>query len=211
MSGLNKVPNMSNQKFFDVMVKQLCSQIVDGDHYLTELPKTVRIVLGENQWKTPMWRERQDKDKGEVYTFDRFEDFVETPPTAGLGATIRMLKHICRDDPVALDMIDRAAQRPAHRPAGSRVIHPTFQEGEKLQDRSTKHLRRLRQDHPDLHERVLTGEMTVTEAAVQAGVYPKRIAINLQSPASAAATIRNNSSPEFIAQLINELTGNQDA
>jgi hypothetical protein len=71
---------------------------------------------------------------------------------------------------------------------------------QKTRDTSTQNLRRLRKDRPDLHEKVLANDMTVTEAAVAAGIYPKRIAINLKSPKSAAATIRNNATPEFVAQ-----------
>lgn len=96
-----------------------------------------------------------------------------------------MLRDICRDDPVAIDMLDLAVQRPNHRPALSGVIHPTSLSEEKDRDRSTKHLRRLREDRPDQHERVLSKAMTVIEAAVAAGFYPPRIAINLKSPESA--------------------------
>jgi hypothetical protein len=186
---------MSDDKTFDVMVRQLSSQVMRSGHFLSELPKTLRAVLGENIYGTPMWRKRVDKDTGEVYNFDKFEEFVETPPTAGIGATIAMLRAICRDDPVAQDLIDQAVQRPAG-------LNQSISSAErKPRDRSTQSLRRLRKDHPGLHEKVLAGEMTVTQAAVKAGVYPPRVAISLKSPASAAATIRKKASPDFIAEL----------
>ena len=47
---------------------------------------------------------------GEVYRFDRFEDFVTAAPRAGLGADLAKLKAVCKDDLGALDLIDRARQ-----------------------------------------------------------------------------------------------------
>lgn len=196
---------MADDKIFDIMVKQLSSQVFHGGQFLKELPKTIRAVLGENRWQKPMWMERIDKDTGEVYAFSRFEDFVTAPPTAGVGASVKMLRDICRDDPVAIDMLDRAVQRPhgTNRYTSLEgVNHPLKNDDETTaRDRSNKHLRRLREDRPDLHEQVLAKAMTVTEAAVAAGFYPPRIAINLKSPKSAAATIRNNAPPEFVAEL----------
>lgn len=194
---------MADDKIFDIMVKQLSSQMTRWDHFLTELPKTVRVVLGENQWKKPMWKERTDKDTGEVYAFSKFEDFVSAPPTAGIGTTMDLLERVCRSDKVAWDMLDQVAQVPLgtnqhsegflnqETPKGN-AVRPTG---------STELLRRLRKDRPDLHTLVLTNEMAITEAAVAAGFYPPRIAINLKSPKSAAATIRNNAPPEFVAEL----------
>ena len=117
-------------------------------------------------------------------------------PTDSGGASVKMLRDICRDDPVAIDMLDRAVQRPHGGDRSKRLNQPLEHEAS---DRSGRNLRRLREDRPDLHERVLSKAMTVTEAAVAAGFYPPRIAINLKSPKSAAATIRNNAPPEFVA------------
>lgn len=195
---------MADDKIFDIMVKQLSSQVFHGGQFLKELPKTIRAVLGENRWQKPMWMERVDKDTGEVYTFSRFEDFVTAPPTAGVGASVKMLRDICRDDPVAIDMLDRAVQKQhgGDRTKGlNHSLGPDCEPSKASRDRSTQNLRRLREDRPDLHEQVLAKAMTVTEAAVAAGFYPPRIAINLKSPKSAAATIRNNAPPEFVAEL----------
>ena len=38
-------------------------------------------------------------DTGEVYRFDRFEDFVTSPPMAGLGADLAKIEAVCQDDP----------------------------------------------------------------------------------------------------------------
>lgn len=192
---------MPNPKVFDVMVKQLSTQMDRGGFLLNELPKTLRTVLGENEWQASMWRERVDKDTGEIYKFDKFEDFIAAPPTAGLGASMKVLKEICREDPVALDMIDQAVQMP-HGGSRVKVLNQQLDHDEEAkQDGSSRHLRRLRKDRPDLHEKVLAGEMTITAAVVDAGFYPKRVSIRLDDVASAIATIERNASPEFIAEM----------
>jgi len=191
-----------NPKLFDVVIKQLGSQISRGDHLITQLPKTLRAVCGENEWGAQMWRQRIDKDTGQVYTFERFEDFVKTKPTAGIGASMKMLRDICREDPVALDLMDQAVQRP-HGGTRVKMLNQQLEpETGTEQGGSDRHLRRLRRDRADLHERVLSGEMTASEAAVQAGFYPKRVSIRLDSAASAVATINKSASPEFIDEMI---------
>jgi len=62
---------------------------------------------------------------------------------------------------------------------------------------------RIKRDYPDIHERLLAGEYTTLHAAaLDAGLTAKRRAINLESPASAARTIANAASREFIRELI---------
>jgi len=68
-------------------------------------------------------------------------------------------------------------------------------------DRSGQQLRRLRKDFPALHAEVIGGGLTVHEASVRAGVFPKRVSVNLSSPASAAKTLSGAAAPEFIGEL----------
>jgi hypothetical protein len=87
-------------------------------------------------------------------------------------------------DPVALDLLDQALQNPVGRPLENRVNHPILSEESepKNQDRSGKLIRRLRQDFPELHAQVLSRELSIHRAAVQAGIFPKRYVVNLGSP-----------------------------
>jgi hypothetical protein len=135
----------------------------------------------------------------DVVRFESFEAFVAEPPPQGLGVDIDTLKKLCLDDPVMVDIIDRETQRPAGGdPRTNGVIHPI---GEGTRDRSTKHLRRLRKDFGDLHEAVMEGEASVTGAAIEAGIYPKRVSINLGSADSAAQTILRHADASFVAAL----------
>jgi hypothetical protein len=50
---------------------------------------------------------------GHFSGFDRFEEFIAEPPLAGIGCSMDMLLRLCKDDKVALDLIDQAVKRPA--------------------------------------------------------------------------------------------------
>ena len=204
---MSEVETNAENTFFDVVVKQLSSQLCHGGHLLASSPRTIKAILGDNEWGTPMWPQRVDRDTGEVISFSRFEDFVTTPPTAGLGATVDMLMDICRRDPQAVDMIDRAVQRPHGGDRSKTLNQQLASEADTRQDGSSRHLRRLRKDRPDLHEKVLAGEMTISEAAVKAGFYPERVSIRLDSAASAVATICKKAPPEYIIEMIGLMLG----
>lgn len=190
---------MSNPKLFDLMVKQLTNQVTRGDHLIAQLPRTLRAVLGENEWHMPMWRERIDMDTGEVYTFDRFEDFVTATPTAGIGASMDMLRDVCRGDPIAKDMLDRAVQRPTGRPKLTITNRDSYPVPPNESQQGT--IRTLRKNAPEFHAQVLSGEMSPAQAAKAAGLRRPRISIYLDSPQSAATTIYNHATPEFIEEL----------
>lgn len=193
-----------NEKFFDVMVKELSSQIHHGGNLLKDFPKTLKIVMGSNQWNQPMWRERVDKDTGKLITFDRFEDFVATPPTAGLGASMDMLWKICQDDLQAIDMLDREVQRSKGGDTSKGTNRALGDLAPSTESRQGT-LRALRKNAPELHEKVISGEMTPARAAMAAGIRKSRISIRRDDPASAARTIVNNATSEFISELVNLL------
>jgi hypothetical protein len=57
-----------------------------------------------------MWREYIQEKTGEVFRFDNFKEFVETPPPDGLGTTVATLIRLCVDDPLVVDLIDEVVQ-----------------------------------------------------------------------------------------------------
>jgi site-specific DNA-cytosine methylase len=65
-----------------------------------------------------------------------------------------------------LDSFDRASQRPAHRPAKSENVHSS---GRPSGNSIAAFLRRLRTARPDLHARVLAGEISAFGGMVEAG------------------------------------------
>jgi hypothetical protein len=157
---------MNEMKMFDDTVRTLSSQMFHGGHALKEIPDTLKLILGQNRWNKPMWRERVNKDTGEVYLFDRFEDFVTAHPLAGLGADLAKLKAVCKDDLEALDMIDRTVQRKPSKHYAIDNVKGTKPPTGNSRDYA---LRRLRTHAPELHARVLAREMTIADAAREAG------------------------------------------
>jgi hypothetical protein len=165
---------MNEMKIFDDAVRTLSSRMFHGGQALKEIPGSLKEILGQNRWNKPMWPERVDMNTGEVYRFDRFEDFVTTQPLAGLGADMAKLKAVCKDDLEALDLIDRAVQRKPGNPTGANqytggnVRNPNVSP-RPAPDTREDILRRLRAHAPELHARVLAREMTIAEAAREAG------------------------------------------
>ncbi|MFJ5785370.1 hypothetical protein [Streptomyces hydrogenans] len=138
--------------------------------------------------------------RGELVEHERFVDFVTTPPTAGLGATVELLRTIVAADEVTLDLLDQALQRPAH-------IHQ-----DDLDDVDNIHvrpsgtskeagLRRLRKDRPDLHADVLAGRLSTHSAMVKAGFRKRKISVPVSSAEDAAKAIRRNLDPEQVKEL----------
>jgi hypothetical protein len=143
-----------------------------AEHY-QHAPAAITVVLRKD-----CWRRRYDKRLKRVIEFDRFEDFVTTPPLEGLGASIDLLRKMCQDDIEACDLIDRVT---AGRWGGDRKSEHAIKDANSNLDELEKPtgttrryaLRRLRKDRPDLHARVLGGELSANAAMVEAGFRRK--------------------------------------
>jgi hypothetical protein len=117
------------------------------------------------------WRERKIECLAfELVQFDRFIDFVAAPIPRGLGADLRTLKNLCRDDPEALDAIDRETEGKhggdRSKSDNGRLDDATSHRGGNTKDYA---LRRLRKDRPELHAKVLSGDLSAHAAMLQAG------------------------------------------
>ena len=83
-----------------------------------------------------------------------------------------------------LDAFDRASQRPAHRPAKSENVHSS---GRPSGNSAAAFLRRLRTARPDLHARVLAGEISAYAGMIEAGWRSRpRAALTASGPAERA-------------------------
>jgi len=183
----------------DMIVSELRKSLSSTEHGLSTVPGLVTVIVRDDAW-----RERVIRATGERVEFDSFEQFVLARPLDGLGATLDQLRGVCRADPEAIDAIDRAIGSRQGERTDLGVIHPEV--APKQRDRSGKHLRRLRRDFPALHADVLGGGVTVYEASVKAGIFPKRVSVNLSSPESAARTLLSAAPPEFVRELGRMLT-----
>lgn len=181
----------------NVLVEQLGSALRRGDASLNDVPGLLKQLLAEEAW-----REFRPK-RGEPIRYERFEDFAQTKPVAGLGASVGLIKRIIRDDPEALDLLDRALQRPTGAYEddleGDDNVN-TFKISRPLGNSSEQALRKLRKDRPDLHEQVLAGNLSPHRAMVEAGFRPKTFTIR-PDPPSAAQTIARHMTPDQVREL----------
>ena len=144
-----------------------------------------------------MWREWADPRSGRTFgPFASFEHFVTAPATqGGLGSTISQLRGLCNDDVEARDALDKVQKRPPSLHSAVSNIH-----SRPAGTTERAGLRRLRKDRPDLHARVLAGELKVNAAMVEAGFRHRTVTVPIDDvPALAKALRRHLSSDQRTA------------
>lgn len=187
---------MTNLKKNANLVEALGSSLRSGDHGLKAVPGLVKRVLSEEAWRSFVTQ------RGELVEYERFEEFVATPPLKGLGASLDLVRTLVRDDPVALDLFDQATKGQAGRRTD---LLDNIQEVEVVAPSGTSReagLRRLRKDRPDLHAEVLAGTLSTHAAMLKAGFRRRKISIPVGTPADAAKALRRNLEPEQIKELV---------
>lgn len=113
---------------------------------------------------------------GELVLHEDFAEFVTSDPPRGLGVTQAVVRSLVE--------AQEEKKPPAEPPA----------------------LRRLREDAPALHTKVVAGELSTNAAMVQAGFRPRTISIPVSRPESAAKTLRSKLSKEELVELVNLLS-----
>ena len=145
--------------------------------YVQEIPDIIKSTIRSNAWK------EFKLDNGVHAKHETFESFVTTAPLEGLGTNVRHIKNICRDDAEALDAIDRVMMREAGDGKNQHTKCLDNNVNEAKESRPTGNtrsaaLRRLRKDRPDLHAKVIAGELSAHRAMVEAGF--RRVKSNLE-------------------------------
>ncbi len=85
---------------------------------------------------------------------------------------MRRLQQLCQDRPDVLDLIDQARQRGEVKGKRNDLVYNVHDVAERPAGNSTEAaLRRLRKDRPDLHQRVVAGELSANAAMIAAGYY----------------------------------------
>lgn len=164
---------MANPKTAWCVVSSLQHSLADGTHGLSAVPKLLIRVIREE-----LWREFYCEPMQSEVRHESFESYVTDDLPTGLGTTISMLKSLCQNDPAARDAIDRATKQ---EPGGGKNQHTSkdclfnnVQEAKAPAGNSKDAaLRRLRKDRPDLHEKVIEGQLSAHAAAVEAGFRKK--------------------------------------
>jgi hypothetical protein len=128
------------------------------------------------------------------------------------GVTLEQLEAYCRDDLATLDAVDRATQRKPGNPTGANQHTPKVEGGtvdnvhSSSKGRPTGNsrdafLRRLREGAPEIHARVVAGEITPHQGMVEAGFKRK------PTPAEIILREWRKLSDEEQAELLARLTG----
>jgi hypothetical protein len=179
------------------LVDSLASAVRDGEAGLDDVPQMLRRVLEEGAW-----REFTTK-LGEEVHHERFAEFVTTPPLAGLGASVALIRRIVADDKGALDLLDQALQ--------NREGHPTVSNIHSRPAGTTeaRALRKLRSDAPELHADVLAGRLSAHAAMVEAGFRPRTVSVPIGRPDTVAKTLRKHMTAADLARLAALLTEDQ--
>lgn len=150
----------------DDVVDSLRRSIYYGGNSLKNVPALIKQVLADG-----MWRDRILAKTNERVTFDRFEQFVVAAAPKGLGASMELVRNIVRDDVEAVDLLDQTVRSPHggdHKSAQFKVDNINLET--KPAGTSAEYaLRKLRKDAPELHARVIAGELSPNGAMVEAG------------------------------------------
>ena len=175
------------------LVESLGSSLRSGGHALGTAPALLRQILEAESWRDFV-TQRADRVQ-----HARFADFVTTPPLHGLGATMDIVRRLVRDDPVTLDLLDRAVQNPV----GVNQHSEGLDNIQTLPTGTSREagIRRLRKDRPDLHAEVLAGRLSAHAAMVQAGFRHRTATVPVDDPQRAARALRRNMTPEMLAEV----------
>lgn len=153
---------------------------------MSKVPRLIKQVIREETWR------RFETKLGHVVEHDSFEAFVTAEPLSGLGGSVDMLRHLCRDDPEALDLLDQVTRRDH---GGDRQSDEFKTHNVQLESsgnnggRRDKALRKLRTDAPQLHAEVLAGNLTAHAAMIQAGFRRPTMTVPVD-PAAVARALR---------------------
>jgi len=112
--------------------------------------------------------------------------------------TLAQLRDLFHNDAEVTNLLDVATQRKAGRPETVDNVN----DKEKPDGNSkAAGLRRLRKDRPDLHQRVMSGDMTTHAAMREAGFRKPSITLQANNPSHAAERIREVLGTDFADQL----------
>ena len=176
------------------LVESLGSAIRSGEHGLSTVPDLLKRILREGSWREFTTR------RGEHVEHDRFERFVVTPPLQGIGATVDLVRQVIAHDTEAVDLLDQVLQgvQGKRSDLGNNIPEVGRPEGTS----KAKALRRLRKDAPELHTKVIAGDLSAHAAMVQAGFRPRTATVPIEDTERLAAALRRHLDADQLARLI---------
>jgi len=194
----------------DLQVKTLSQVLRDGDGSLKRTPQLIKRILNEGMWMDRIIHATGERQKYEEHEFAKF---VQDDPPEGLGATVDILKDLCKNDPEALTMLRKATTQEAggdRRSEEAQIIVDNINNGRSAGTSKDYTLDRLSRERPDLYEAVVEGEMSANAAAIKAGFRTKTISVPVMKGGEpqiqrAADSLEKHFGDDFRA-LVDELT-----
>ncbi|MGW2303872.1 hypothetical protein [Streptomyces sp. NPDC001809] len=200
----NPAPQQLRARAF--LINLLSAGLDNGASGLSSVPGLLRQVLEEGSWQHFITM------RDEEVRHDSFCTFITTPPLKGLGASEELIRRLVGRDTGLLDLIDRHTARPPGRPTAS------ARNGDNKETVSIRHssrpagttqaagLRKLRKHAPHLLPQVTSGDLSVNQALIQAGLRERTVSVPVSRPEKTADVLRRHLSPEQLSALITMLT-----
>ena len=187
----------SNPKAAWSVIHALQDAMSEGSHGLSAIPGLIVRVVNKE-----LWREFYCEPLHQIVRFASFSEYVTDDVPSGLGTDIKTLKNLCRDDPQALDAVDRATKGQQ----GKRTdLLDNIQEVNTPAPTGTSRdatIRRLREHHPELHAKVMAKDLSANAAAIEAGIRKRQIQVPVGDPRAAAKRLlKHYSKPELIEAI----------
>ena len=155
--------------------------LLDGEHGLKTLPRLIKAAIKEDAWK-----EYYSNTLRRTVKHDTFESFIlETPPD-GLGSTVEQIGDMIRHDAEALTLYSElVTEQPGRRwetDNHDSVIAYNISNKKVSAGTSRPYaLRKLHKEEPELHAKVISGELSANAAMIEAGFRKKTATVVLES------------------------------
>ncbi|MGC1416885.1 MAG: hypothetical protein WA817_16485 [Candidatus Acidiferrum sp.] len=164
------------------------------------LPGVLKRALEYEVWKEREISGLTMNGARKRVSYSCFQAFAEAKPPGGLGATLDLLHRIVRGTP-GEDLLTQLLKKPTGGQPGNQNAATEERETTSKKTNvdnihvrsevrptgtsSSAALRRLRKSRPDLHKKVLEGELSANAAAVKAGFRPKTITVRVDTAENA--------------------------
>jgi hypothetical protein len=186
----------------DTFVTQLSRCLSSGKLGLSEVPLLLKDILVNGRW-----RHRKLRD-GKIADFDRFEDFITSKPLAGLWTTMDLVRRLIAHDPETVDLLDIALG--SHQGERTDIVsNRNDVESRPVGTTKERSIRHLREKAPEIHARVLAGELSPHAGMIEAGFREKSITIPAD-PVAAARRLARHFSGDQLRELIRALESYRD-
>jgi hypothetical protein len=175
---------------------------------LKDVPKLFADVIEQQAWKHWRWI-------GNEFSASTLDDYITKHPPKGLGASVDLVRRLLADNHKALDLFERArrGESAVDVDAKDRENKEASRQGQRtdllynnesnIQEvkaptgtSAAAFVRRLRKDRPDIHARVLAGELTPHAGMIEAGFRKKPVRIKLTKVEWVLKSIAKLSRPE---------------